>query len=63
VNVVDWGAVAGAEVKSEWAVDLAGAKLTDVVVCVAKKLLIVAEGASDTVGAGKVKFFRLSEPF
>lgn len=59
INVVDWSTVASAEVKTAWALDLAGAKLTDVALCVAKKLLIVAEGAADTVGAGKVKFFKL----
>ena len=54
INVVDWNTVASAEVKTAWALDLAGGKLTDIVLCVAKKLLIVAEGAADTVGNGKV---------
>mmetsp|Transcript_47124 Transcript_47124/g.102523 ORF Transcript_47124/g.102523 Transcript_47124/m.102523 type:complete len:377 (-) Transcript_47124:979-2109(-) len=59
VNVVDWSSVHSAEVKSDLAVDFGGAKLTDIQLCVSKKLLIVAEVAADTVGNGKVKFYSL----
>lgn len=61
INIVDWSSVDSAEVKPAFTVSLAGQKLTDVELCVSKKLLIVGSGASDTVSNGNVRFYSLVE--